>query len=369
MKAIACIGNVEDRNAWSGIPNAFLRASRAQDFASIGWQLNPKSLLAKKICWNAKEFLATLHKGGFQYTREFIRELYKQVPEVERVEVISHFPLMPDLASYKSDGSFYLDATLHQNFVDYGIQKIVSPRVMRSALDWERDQYQHAKKIICMSSYAAGSVINQYNINPLKVHVIPGGANLNVDQLNTLSKNKGYKKDFKRLRLGFVGKDWRRKGLPYLLKIAEVLQRLNVNVEVMAAGFHPEHGPRHPLLHSVGYLDKDLDFLRYMDFVQNCHFGCLFSVAEAFGISNREFLAAGIPVIGFNVGGIVDTVPKGLGHLFDVEAFPEEVAFTLLEYISNPVLYESVCKQITSRQEEFTWNSSVQQMSKLWVSG
>jgi len=366
MKAITCIGNAEDPNAWSGIPNSFLSASRAQDFATIGWKLNPNRLLARKIAWNVKEVLLTLHKGGFQYTREFMCGLYKQVPEIERIEVISHFPLLPDLNEHKCDGNFYLDATLRQNMIDYGIQKVISPRIMLSAIDWEKDQYQAAKKIFCMSSYAANSVINEYGINPAKVYIIPAGANLTVEQLRALSSPTSYKKDFKKIKLGFIGKDWNRKGLPYILRVAEVLNSRKIDVGVIAAGFNPVSGPRHALLHSIGFIDKKNNFQKYLEFMQKCHFGCLFSYAEAFGISNREFLAAGIPIIGFNIGGIQDTVPSDFGHLFQSDTSPEEVADKIKSYVENEKKYDELTKKIKTEQELFTWKYTVMKISQNW---
>ena len=47
--------------------------------------------------------------------------------------------------------------------------------------------------------------------------------------------------------------------------------------------------------------------------IRSWHFGCLFSSAEAYGISNLECLRLGVPVLARRVGGIPDTVPEGLG--------------------------------------------------------
>lgn len=102
-----------------------------------------------------------------------------------------------------------------------------------------------------------------------------------------------------------------------MLEIADSLHARNIEVEVAAAGFTAANGPPHHLLWPIGYINKHEEPKRFLDFIRSCHFTCLFSSAEAFGISNRESLRLGVPVLARNVGGIPDTVPEGCGHLFD----------------------------------------------------
>jgi hypothetical protein len=66
---------------------------------------------------------------------------------------------------------FYLDATTRQVFNDYGSGGRIAASFQRLVLERERRVYQAAGNVICMSQWAADSVINDYGINPAKVPV------------------------------------------------------------------------------------------------------------------------------------------------------------------------------------------------------
>ena len=133
------------------------------------------------------------------------------------IEIISHFPLLPPKPWPSSwHVNYYLDATTRQIFEDYGLAAKVSPNVQKEALIQEQRNFQQCERIICMSPWAAQSVVEDYGISPKKVHVIPGGANLDEAKLPDQLLSLDVLPPLKPLRLGFVGKDWQRKGLPWL---------------------------------------------------------------------------------------------------------------------------------------------------------
>jgi glycosyltransferase involved in cell wall biosynthesis len=171
----------------------------------------------------------------------------------------------------------------------------------------------------------------------------------------------------KPLRLGFIGKDWKRKNLPFLLDIAESLHARGLDVEVAAAGFDPVFGPKNPLLRSVGFIDKHRNLTEFIAFVRSCHFLCLFSHAEAFGISNREALRLGVPVLARDVGGIRDAVPRDCGRLFEPTASADEIADVIAEYVADCDRYRALRAHVAERSGEFTWDAAVQKMIEIWA--
>lgn len=367
-RVLTVVGDPNQLNTWSSIPYFFLKAAEKSHFIDLGLPLQPEKLRVQRLVWNLLSWLKYREIGGFQYSPIFLNQLFAQIQlPTDEVEFISHFPLLPTIPwQRKWIVNYYIDATLQQNFEEYGLASKVGRRIREAALQQERDNYAHAKRIICMSRSAAKSVINDYKVEPTKVHVIPGGANLDELALPSSQELLETMPTFTPLRLGFIGKDWQRKGLPYLLQVAEVLDRRDISVEVVVIGPLDQELPTHPLIVPLGFVDKLNDKTRFIELVRSFHFGCLFSSAEAFGISNLECLRLGVPVLASRIGGIPDTVPEGLGFLFDPGTSPATVADLIESFICNPKNYCQLRQRIASRAEEFNWQNTIVRFLKLW---
>jgi len=366
MRILTCIGDATSPATWSGTPFHLLKAARRADFLDAGWKLDPKRLKAHRILWNTWRRLQHGERGGFQYSSTFLRKLMKQTPRRgPNDEIVSHFPLFPP-PECGNETSYYIDATLAQNFNEYGLTSdgVVTKNVAASAIELERRQYSSAKHIVCMSTWAARSVVETYGIDPHKVHIVPAGSN--IDDHAAIPDKFAEFNTFAPLKLGFLGKDWQRKNLRLVLEIADVLQSRGTDTEVLAAGFSPLDGPRHPRLRALGYIDKSIGLHRFVSFVRACHFTCLFSSAEAFGISNRESLRLGVPVLTRNIGGISDTVPPGYGHLFSAEADAGDIADVIQQYVNDTARYRALCTHIATHSDEFTWAIAVQKLKSIW---
>jgi glycosyltransferase involved in cell wall biosynthesis len=370
MRVLTCLGDATSIQTWSNTPYFFLEAGKRAAFLDAGWQLDPGRLRLKRLAWNAWKTVRHGEPGGFQYSAYFLQQLLAQartrMPAERNAEIISHFPLFPPHEEHAGQTSYYIDATLAQNFEDYGLAvRGIGRRMATDAMMRERDQYAAAKHIICMSRWAARSVVQRYGIDAKKVHIVPAGSNLDGNTVRSLTCDR--RASLSPVRLGFVGKDWKRKNLPFVLEVADVLNSRRVEVEVVAAGFAPAEGPRHALLRPIGFIDKHNDMQRFMNFIGACHFTCLFSSAEAFGISNRESLRLGVPVLARDIGGIPDTVPEGCGHLFAREALPCDVADVIEAYVRDPQRYWQLQKDVFARSDEFTWDVAVNKMQRIWA--
>lgn len=369
MRVLTCIGDATSLHTWSNIPYFFLQAGQRAGFLDDGWRVDPSRLSLHRLLWNVWRQLRYGERGGFQYSSGFLDRLLAQVArDSSQAEVISHFPLFPPLCATGAELNFYIDATLLQNFEDYGLATAekhpLGRRIVADALRREREQYAAAERIICMSRWTARSIVNDYAVDPGKVHVVPAGANL-FDHARTPEILSAWEPR-PPVRLGFIGKDWRRKNLPFLLQVADVLESRGIAVEVMAIGFDPQLGPRHRLLRALGFIDKHTDVDRFVRVVRSWHFGCLFSVAEAFGISNRESIYLGVPVLARDIGGIPDTLPPGCGHLFPADAPAEEVADRVQGYVRDPNCYDELRAEVASHRDEVTWDAAVRKMIDIW---
>lgn len=363
---LACFGDVNDPGYRGGSPFNLTRAGKAVGFLTDGWSVFPDRLRLRRLLWNLRELVWERSVGGYQYSRACASDLLSQVPDsLRHGEVISTFPLFPIENTLRGTLSFYIDATLIQLFEDYGIGRAVSKRIRHEALQRERDQYQIAKHVCCMSRWAAAAVVGYYGVTPDRVHVIGGGANVAADgDLAGLKRDEP--RNVRPIRLGFMGKDWDRKGLPFLLEVAETLQAMGCATVVSAGGFAAESGPKHPQLEAVGFIDKQKDPQRFSAFIRSCHVGCLFSDAEAYGLSNLEFLRLGVPVVTWSVGGMADTVPEGCGNVFSKGETAIVVASWIRAHVVDEAAYSALLANVDRNAEHVTWDRVVARMREVW---
>ena len=171
------------------------------------------------------------------------------------------------------------------------------------------------------------------------------------------------------LRLGFVGKDWKRKGLPFLLQVRDELERMGMPAVVKCAGNCPVELTTRPGLEYVGFIDKALEPARFLEFLTSCDVGCLFSDHEPLGISTLEFLRAGVPVAGFMVEGIADAVPPDAGFRFARTSTAVDVASVLHDAFENSEVVDRLRTNARSWSPLVTWERCVEEWRELLATG
>ncbi|EHA62376.1 glycosyltransferase family 4 protein [Synechococcus sp. WH 8016] len=368
---LVCCGDATDIATWSSTPYFLLQAGLKQKLLCGGLDLHPKHLKLQRRLWNLKQLLITGKAGGYQYSSGFTKTLLDQAllkPD-QSLRLLSHFPLLPCHpwpSAWRVD--FYIDATTHQVFDHYGSGKHLAAGYRRQVLERERNAYLQAGSIVCMAQWSADSVINDYCIDPAKVHVVPGGANIDEIRLAKLPLGPPPTAPCveQPLRLGFLGKEWKRKGGPFLLELADALQQKDIPTVIRAIGPDPSSLPAHPALQPLGFIDKQSDTVRFIAELRSWHFGTLFSEVEAFGISNRECLRLGVPVLAHDVGGINSTLPfSACGQLFKSHPSPVEVAEWIAVKLYNYTNYLAWRAELATHYQEFTWELSVRKLSKI----
>ncbi len=362
---LLCCGDATDPTTASNTPHFLLQAGQGQALLETGLALHPEQLRWRRRLWNVAQLLRYGKAGGFQYSRTFNQALLAQarLPTQQPLALLSHYPQLPPEPwpeMWRID--FYIDATTRQVFKEYGSGNRIAPGFQRQVLRREQLAYAKATAVVCMAQWAADSVIADYGIDPAKVHVVPGGANLDEGQLAMLpaARSPGPPTATHPLRLGFLGKDWQRKGGPFLLLLADALQQLGIPAVIRAIGPDPVSLPAHPALQSLGFIDKQRQTSRFVAELRSWHFGTLFSKAEAFGISNRECLRLGVPVLAHAVGGIASTLPDaGCGQLFKAHPTPAEVAAWIAARLTPYGGYTAWRAELALRCNEFTWEPAV----------
>lgn len=376
-RSLACLGDSGDIRTWSSTPFFFSQAAIPSRLLTHTMSLMDPRYRQHRLLWSLGRSLRLERPRGYQFSRAAVMRMWQRVPEpLRHGEFISHFQVFPPLGEARSRGarhSFYCDATLRQLF-EADSNHGVSAQVVAETLHRETELYQAAQFYVAMAQRTAESAIRDYGVDPQKVYVVRPGANLDDDAVDRYLRDRGaswregvdgFTLD-RPARLGFIGRDWVRKGLPRLVAAAEILNRRGRPVRVVVVGHCPERLRRHSLVEWVGLIDKATDHPRFIRTVDAFALGCLPSHAESLGISTLEALRLGVPVFGTNVGGIPDCVPPRAGFLVPANADGEQIADAIEFHVFDADRYAKLVAGAALQHEQVTWKRSVEQLTAIW---
>jgi len=374
-RSIAAVGDVTDVNCWSGIPFHFWKAAQALDFADGPWRVDLTKMQWPRRIWNGVRLLCGHSPGGFQYSRAFMRRVCAQIPaDLFRSEIITfhqHFPPAAMVTLAGGGLNHYLDATFASLTSNRGLDLQLPVDVVAQGRELERTNYAASRRIVTMARWTAESVIQECGAASEKVSTILPGANLELPAgyilpVAPLPQRAGKERDFV---LGFVGMDWRRKGLPFLIEVRDDLCRRGWKTVVLAAGDVPADLAHRAGVRFVGRIDKRNEPGAFLSFLRQCDLGCLFSTNEALGISTLEFLRAGVPVAGFAHQGLADTLPPDAGFRFLPTASPSDVADHFEQYLMDEPRQAAFHRHAAQWSPFLTWERCVREMMELWQHG
>jgi glycosyltransferase involved in cell wall biosynthesis len=166
-----------------------------------------------------------------------------------------------------------------------------------------------AAALLPWSSWAGGSLVNDYGVNPARVEVLPPGVDLELWHPPQAAEPAPF-------RILFVGGDFERKGGHDLLRAFQELPGSRSGRLELALV------TRSPVPDMPGvkvYSDFSPNSPDLIRLYQSSHIFVLPSQAEAFGIAAVEASAVGLPVIASKTGGLADIVVDGVTG-FQIEA-------------------------------------------------
>ena len=369
-RTIAALGDVMNPNCFGGAPWQFLRESRRQGFAQEGWSVEVNRLRLPRILWNAGQILRGRAAGGFQFSASGRAAALAQIPRrLLRTEVISfhqHFPAPDPVLKAGGEVNFYVDATYSQLFPSYGLDRSLDRRTLQNAIAYEREAFAAARRVIVNQSWALSSIRSDYDLEPEKCSVILPGANYPEYPGLGPARPEGRPGRDRPFVMGFIGKDWKRKGLMFLDQVASRLRSGGWKVKVRAIGFPQRDLPAGLDIECLGFIDKRVHF---GPFLHSCDVGCLFSSAEAAGSAVLEFLGVGVPVAGFTVNGLADLLPVEAGFRFRPGTKPEEAADAFDAYLWDEnwqARFRAAARRLAPM---LSWERCVREFRELWETG
>ena len=222
-----------------------------------------------------------------------------------------------------------MDAT-PLNFDSIGIPYDHRPSALRpieslkNALN--RRTFQHARRLITWHEWGKHSLIEDYGIDPAKVHVIPPG--IDLDRWDFPRQRRDG-----RVRLLFVGGDFRRKGGDTLLTAyrdlmadceLDIVTREEVNLD----------GLTHVRVHrNIGPNAADL-----MALYSAADVFVFPTCADTLPLVVMEAMASGLPVVTTNVGALAEEVDDGVTGYLIRPGNVDALAAATLRLVRDPEL-------------------------------
>ncbi len=220
---------------------------------------------------------------------------------------------------------------------------------------------------IIANSYETKRTILQNNkrlFNPAKIHVIYNGINLeSYDNLNT---SLLYERNSNELILGNVGRMVKQKAQKYLIDIAEILKKYNIDFKILIAGSGKLENELKRYAKKKNVQDK-IVFLGFQSNIKSImnsiDIFLLPSLWEGFGYVIIEAMACSKPIIAFNVSSNPEIISNNeTGYLiepFKLNSFVEKI---LLLNNNKELIKQMGNKGRNKVEEQFEYKKSLEQV-------
>jgi alpha-maltose-1-phosphate synthase len=289
----------------------------------------------------------------------------------------------------------------------YGIPLIITVHSLEPLRPWKREQLgggydvtqwvertalQMADAIIGVSAETRRDVLELFDVDPDKVHVIHNGIDLNLYQPAT-SKSAlvEYGIDPNKPYVLFVGRITRQKGIIHLVRAIKAIDESAQVVLCAGAPDTPEIGAEmqqavaevQASRSNVIWIEKMVPRDEVIQLYTHAAVFCCPSIYEPFGIINLEAMACGTPVVASAVGGIPEVVVDGeTGILVSLEQLKESpfepidpprfsagLAAGINRLLRDDALRERMAVAGRKRVEErFSWSAIAEKTAALYQS-
>jgi glycosyltransferase involved in cell wall biosynthesis len=245
----------------------------------------------------------------------------------------------------------YHDANAAMGYQNYG-RGLLTEAQQRDHLRWESEVYTKLRGIFVMSSWLASSFTTDFGVPAKKLNVV--GAGINRGALPSLSD-----RDFSVPRFLFVGKDFERKGGPFLLKAFAEVRRQVPHAELVIVG--PSLKLDQEGVSCPGFLSLAVpeQVAQLNELFRSATTVVLPSVYEPFGISLLEGMAYGLPCIATDRCAMPEIVQHRVTGLIAAAEDVGSLADAMLQLARNPRDAEVMGRAGRRRVEKEDWGRAL----------
>ncbi len=238
---------------------------------------------------------------------------------------------------------------------------------MTEKSNYKKDNY---KKIVAVSEGTKKEIIENYNVPPEDIVVIPNGIDLeefspeNKEKYHNEIREK-YNIDKDDIVLLFVGYDFKRKGLEFIIKAMSKLD--NKKVKLIVVG-RDNPAPYQKLANELNIIDKII-FTGHQGKVKKFYSASdifVFPTSyEAFSHVSLEAVASGLPLLTTKINGTEELLRNGIEGFF-IERNPDDIANKLKILINDKELRQKMGENARKRAMDFSWDIITKKYEELY---
>ena len=302
----------------------------------------------KQEALNAEDFLAWVE----QFNRAMI-ELGIQIGAREGpFDLIHGHDWLIGEAARRLRGYLHIPLLVTIHATEYGRNQGIYTELQQRIHQREEQLAKEADLLIICSRYMEEEVKKLFSLPPARIRLIYNGVNPeNLAQKKDYRINcRAKRKKWTQPLVLFLGRLVPEKGVQILLAALPSVVRRAPGVRLVVAG----HGHYEDYLRNLADwlgVREQVDFIGYVDdqgrnqLLEQSWVAAFPSLYEPFGIVALEAMAAGVPVIVSDTGGLSDIVEHGVDGYKIPPGREDMLAYYLGELLVNHVLADELCSQ------------------------
>ncbi|HSY19287.1 MAG TPA: glycosyltransferase family 4 protein [Candidatus Acidoferrales bacterium] len=360
--------------SWSGLPFFIRQALENAGVETVTIplvdQVDLRGQLPRFLYWRwlrGKRYLRYCEVGLLKgYARQI--EQYLATHPVDAVFSPSTWPIAYLKTSLPV--VFWTDACFAGMLDFYGAFTRVAPPSIQAGHAAEQEALRHCARAIYSSQWAAQSALQNYQVEPGKVVVVPFGGNLQEPPTAEEAAAAVWARDMSLCNLLLVGVDWERKGADIAVDAVEALNAAGLNARLTVVGCKPPPSRRLPAcVEIIPFIGKDtVEHRRQIgELYRRSHFFIMPTRAEAFGLVFAEASAFGVPCLATQVGGIPSVIIDEVnGRLFPLGAGGAEYADYIIKFMQDSSRYrELALRTAEDSAKRLSWNVSGRKVAEM----
>jgi glycosyltransferase involved in cell wall biosynthesis len=300
------------------------------------------------------EIEAALRATAARTSRELAEEIRRSGVDVVFTSFSS--PLLYEM-EIEQPIVYYSDSTMRTIRATYPYWQAKAEGFVRAYDDFERRALTRSAAVCLATNFAGRSAIEDYGVDPARLHIVPLGCNVTADAFEG-SRKPPSRESFE---LSLVALDPARKGLDICIGTVEAMRARGVDAWLTYVGPVTAEARACPWVRCTGKLQlaSRKDRQEHQRILAESHFFIMPSVAEAFGIAPAEAGQFHTPSIVRAAGGLPEVVLDGdTGIVMDFDAEAEAYAERLIAMIDDPAGYERMCDRAKDRAcNELSWGA------------
>lgn len=199
-----------------------------------------------------------------------------------------------------------------------------------------------------------------------EIFIVPNGVDLEMFEISSGGQKSGNSKT-----IIFVGRLHPVKGVQYLIEAMTIVHQEMPEIELVIVGDGVERARLEELAKRLNQ-DSYIQFTGRIPqgsiprFMHQADIFALSSLSEGLPVVLLEAMAAGLPIIATNVGGIPDIVKEGVnGYLVNVKN-PNEIADKILFLLQNYGVWEEISVNNREKAKLFAWDKVTETVEKIY---